>query len=187
MKPFYRWLSIGFISVVVAAFIAVISSIPTISQQIFIPPYGAGQIPATTTNDTACSTCVGYYLSPSDAALNSISMTSGAAVNVVSQAYSAGDWDLSCEFYFLPGATTTITYLTGSLSTTSATNNLTIGFHAGSGYGGAVIGSSVYTIHNVGPTRVSLSGSQTYYCVAVSVFGVSTLKVGGRLRGRKAR
>lgn len=145
-----------------------------------------GQIPGTATNDAATAGKVGELLE-FDAALGGTSVTSNTAITIISGSLTAGDWEVTCTAYFLPAATTTITGLKVSLSTTDNTLNNNIGFFGAASYPGLVLGATNFTTLSNQPARVSLASPTTYYCVVIAIFAVSTMGAGARLHARRAR
>lgn len=148
-----------------------------------------GQTLGTATNDNASAGNVGEYITSSIASGSAVSLTNGTPANMTSASLTAGDWDVSCTLMYSGTATTSVNYLTGSLSTTSATLNTTPGFITGRFAGIATIfnvGAAAIT-ELVGPARFSLSGTTTVYCVAQSGFTASTEAVFGLLRARRVR
>src|SRR5712671_6777035 len=99
------------------------------------------QLPGTTTNDNAAAGNVGEYI-VGTAAIDSVSITTGTPVNVGSISLTAGDWDVSCQIVYLPGATTTVSALEASLSATTGTRNGTLGAFAGVTYNALVLNAN---------------------------------------------
>lgn len=148
-----------------------------------------GQIPGTATNDNACVGCVGQLISSTVLIGSAISITTGTAANVTTIPLTAGDWDVSGEIIFGGAATTNFNSLLASISATPATLDTTPGNVGLNSYGAAGIvptagnGNSV----QVGPVRVSLSGSATYNLVEFSNFTISTATAWGIIRARRVR
>lgn len=154
----------------------VLATSPTLNQPNLV---------GTTTNDSAAAGSVGEYVSSVVTA--PVTLTSGTAANITSISLTAGDWDVSGFVFFNGGATTTVTYINGSISTTSATidtsaDRNTIVFANG---GTAVNLTTVNTV--TGPSRFSLSTTTTVFLVARSVFGTSSGTAAGTIRARRIR
>jgi hypothetical protein len=155
------------------------------------PSYPAGVVGNKTgANVTAGS--VGEYIcaqvtnggSPTGCASNvstPISLTSGTTINVASISLTAGDWDVSAHVAYILGGTTTVSFIGGSISTTSATNDYTKGF-LGSFPGGSTT-TTVAT--GISPVRINVSSPTTVYLVTVAVFGTSTMTVVGDISARR--
>jgi hypothetical protein len=109
----------------------------------------------------------------------------GSPTDVATLNLTAGDWDVTGQVYFTPAATTSITQLASSLSTTTATmDNTTLGAATRHACAAFVPGSNIMT-YPIGPLRVSLAATTTYYLVASAIFTVSTLSVHGIIRARR--
>lgn len=157
----------------------------TLSSTGTFTPSQTNGIVGTTTNNAANAGSVGEVLTATAAG---VSLTTGTAATVCSQAFTAGDWDISCTFIFTGGATTTVSRCLGSLSTTDNTTNSTIGFR------NDVVLAGVTTPFNFGnpgvlinAQPVKLAGTVTYYAVAVCDFAVSTATVSAIITGRRRR
>jgi hypothetical protein len=155
----------------------------TLSASGLISPASTVGIKGTSTNDNAQAGSVGEFPSPSD--LSSVSMTTGVAANVSSASLTAGDWDVQCDVGYIPAGSTVISGMIASVSTTSNTSNLTLGFlTAMQGYTISA-GSSQYISTPV--VRESFASTTTVYCVASAGFTTSTLTASGHLRARRIR
>jgi hypothetical protein len=159
----------------------------TISATSTITPSSTVGIVGTTTNDNAQAGSIGEVISATVASGSAVSLTSTTAANVTSISLTAGDWDVEGLCAFLPAGTTTLTLLSGGISTTTATipgisggGRFTLSF---SGF--APGGSS--QIFPTGRQRLSLSGTTTVYLVVQATFGTSTLGGYGYIVGRRVR
>lgn len=161
----------------------------TALAQVGLTGYPApGQLPGTATNNSAAAGNVGELKSSLIVAGSAISLASSIPVDLTSLSLTAGDWDVTCEAQFTPGATTTINVLVVSIGTTSATLNQTPGNFAQIGLNNTITpGSNNYMTMKAGPTQVSLATTTTYFCPVVGYFGTSTLTVWGILRARRMR
>lgn len=150
---------------------------------------GRGQYQGTGTNDNATAGNIGQTLINSSA-IGSISLTTGTAANLASQALTAGDWLVYCTGYFTYGTTTNYTNQIVSLSTTSATLDVTPGNFGqlpSPTASGAVPTASVNTSIAVGPVRISTAGTPTVYCVGFATFTVNTATAGALLTAVRIR
>lgn len=145
-----------------------------------------GQIPGVATNTAASTGNVGEFITSS---VTPGTFTNNSQTNTAQATLTPGDWNVQCTFYYVPAASTTVTLLVGSISPTSATNNITSFFYGVLTYPtGSVLSQS-----NQGPSvttpvaQILLSTSTTYYCVAYALFGLSTMAVTGVLTARRAR
>lgn len=145
----------------------------------------AGQIPATQTNDTACSTCVGYIQESSIPSGSAVVLSSGVTNNITTLSLAAGDWTVCANVYTFPNTGTTTTLVQAAINTANA-------FPAAPGGGASIVVPlpSVATqgvALAVGCRQVLLSGTTTVYLMININFAVSTLNVGGDLWARRAR
>jgi hypothetical protein len=145
-----------------------------------------GQVPGTATNDNAASGFVGEFISSSIVSGSAVTLTTATPANITSVSLTAGDWECSAGATRTFGATTSVTILKTSLSTTTAAD--------GSLATGTMVQRSTpaqvpvtdYT-HVIGPVRVSLNATTSMFLVADDTFTVSTDKGYGFLRCRRAR
>lgn len=147
------------------------------------------QLPGTTTNDNACTGCVGEYQESQIISSSQISLTTGTAADVTSKSLTAGDWDCSGNVRFAGSGTTVTTDMIGWIATTSATLP-TEPNHGGLSRLQAGSGLS-FTNENVslsvGPFRVSIASTTTVFLSAQSTFTTSTEFAYGALRCRRTR
>lgn len=179
MKKLARFLPLCCLAVCLAAN-------PVLAALRSISPAGSGQVPGTATNDSANAGNVGEILSASVLSGAAVGMASGTPVNLASLSLTPGDWDVSCQPLFLLGTTTNVTFMAASISPTISGYNQTPGNFNQLSYPGSVLGN-VYAGVSVGPSRISLSATTTYYCVVNAGFTVSTMSVWGILRARRVR
>ncbi len=144
-----------------------------------------GGIVGTTTNNNADAGKVGEYIS-SNIASGSVSLTTNVAANITSISLTAGDWDVTGSVNFLPAATTSVTRLLGSISSISATLDLTNDAHT-TLYMNATVSGGVASTLTLPTKRVSLSGTTTIYLVSFATFTVSTITGGGVITARRVR
>lgn len=157
----------------------------------FAQPQG-DQLLGTTTNDNAVAGNVGEFISSSIALGSAVSLTTATPANVTSISLTAGDWDVNTDVYFTGGVGAAVTYLAGSVSTTSATmDTTTLGRFAsvycagGSAFATANSVSNIQAV-SLASTRVSVASTTTVYAVAQSVF-TSTCSAYGIIRARRIR
>lgn len=108
-----------------------------------------------------------------------INMASTVRQNTAAMTLSAGDWDVGGQMLKAAGGGTTITFIAGNLTTTSAGLDRTFGRRLSFQYGGLAIGNNEFTVFDFAPARFSLASPTTIYLVAEDEFGVSTLITSG--------
>lgn len=138
-------------------------------------------IKGTSGNDNAQAGSIGEYPTPTN--LSAVSLTSGTATNVSSASLPGGDYDVECTANFVPAGSTTIGNIQVGVSTTSATQP---------GLGGyqliqAPLTTGLRQTIKSGAVRIQLASTTTVYCVATTVFGVSTMTADGFMRVRRVR
>lgn len=141
----------------------------------------SSRIFGTTTNDSATSGYLGELLT---AGPTTIGLTSGVDANVTSLLLTPGDWDMLAFLHFGGNGATTTTEAVASMSAVSATQNGTLGQH---GHWRLPATTDLHFAISIGPMRVSIAASTTYYLVAKAVFAVSTYSVEGGLYARRVR
>lgn len=146
-----------------------------------ITPSSTVGIKGTTTNDNAQTGSIGEV--PMATNLSGVSITSGAATNLASVPLSAGDWEVSCQVYFIPAAGTALTGIIAGVNTVSATlpafvqtQALTLAFTTGVG--------QVITAPR---QHLSLSAASTAYCVGTAAFSTGTVTGNGYIYARRMR
>lgn len=151
-------------------------------------PSQTNGIVGTTTNNNANSGSVGQIISSVIASGSAVSLTTGTPANVTSIALTAGDWDVYGNVVFNPGGTTTITAIAASISATSATlGNPGAGIDQTLSQVQATLTTGSAQSLVAGASRVSVASTTTYYLVAQSSFGASTMAAYGKLWARRAR
>lgn len=150
-------------------------------------PSQTNGIVGTTTNNNANAGSVGEFISANVALGSAVSLTASTAANVTSVSLTAGDWDCRGNVWFNPAGTTTSTNNQGWISTVSATlpTPPNSGMQTGS-TSAITVGSGGYGFQ-VGPGRLSLSGTTTVYLGAFSAFGTSTNAAYGFIGCRRVR
>ncbi len=142
----------------------------------------------TTTNDSAAAGSVGEYVESVIAIGSAVALTTATPANVTSISLTAGDWDVWVDGRLTGNAATTMNSSFNGISTTSAT----LGTGAGrvsyaDFYGVAIFATMPAVSNNVGPSRLSLSGTTTVYFVAQAAFGVNTCSAYGSIMARRRR
>lgn len=115
-----------------------------------------------------------------------IILTTGTPVSFAAISLTAGDWDITADFSFFAGGTTSISILGGGTSTLSTANNNIPGRLTQLTVAANVPGVSNNVMHT-GPARYSLSATTTIYCTASATFTLSTLATWGGCRARRVR
>lgn len=140
---------------------------------------------ATSTPAFTLSSTIGEYLSNSVPSGSAVALTTGAFANITSITLTPGDWDVWGDIVFLSGAATTITAMSASLSTTSATGDFTAGQFGTLNYpAGTVLGVTNNPV-KAGPARFNVAVDTPVYLVAFQSFGADTLKGWGFLGARR--
>jgi hypothetical protein len=143
-------------------------------------------IQGTNTNDSAAAGDVGEFVSSTVTIGSEIALTTVTAADITSISLTAGDWDVSISCSFDPGASTNVTVLQTSVSTTSATLDATPGRLGALIYPSSVLGTNISVV-NVPAARLSLNATTTVYLVARAAFTVSTLAAFGIISARRVR
>lgn len=135
----------------------------------------------TNTNDSAATGYVGEFTS---ATATTGTLTSTTATNVTSLALSAGDWDITAGYTAAGSSSPSVTDIWVSINTVTATGSNTAGqqFRVR----GMTLTDPV-AAGTLGPLRVSLTGSTTYYLNTTCVYTGGTFAVTGIIRARRVR
>jgi hypothetical protein len=140
----------------------------------------SGQLPATTTNDSAAAGKVGEVIS--SVITTGVALPTATAVAVASIALTAGDWDVMGEVWFQPG--------TGTVSLFQAAINTAASIPGAPSIGSAlwfvIPAAGGYTMVPLSPCRASLAGSATYFLVAEQTGGATYAAI-GKIWARRAR
>lgn len=149
---------------------------------------GNGGIPlqGTNTNDSAASGFVGEYIESVIAQGSAVSLTNATNANVTNISLTAGDWDVSANINFLPGATTNTTVMIAGANTSSASLPAATSTARWANTAGKVMGGFQQT-ETPPVVRMSLSGTTTVYLVAYSEFTISTSTAFGMISARRVR
>jgi hypothetical protein len=147
----------------------------------------AGQYPGTATNDNATAGNIGEYVESVIASGSAVSLTTATAADITTISLTAGDWDVSTNCSFITAATTSVTEVACSVSTTLNTTDATNG-RLSILFMAAVVPTAGTTMSSaVQPVRFSLSGTTTIHMVALARFTVSTMTGYGIIRARRIR
>lgn len=144
----------------------------------------AGQLLGTNTNNDAISGYVGEEVISSVSVATSFAATTQFK-DIASITLTAGDWDISCMAQTSPnGATITSLYTGLGTATGNSGTGLVEGINA---LNFAIPTSTNNTGCTILPTRVSLSGSTTYYLKIQGSYTVATPQYRGIIRARRIR
>lgn len=151
-----------------------------------------GQIPGVSSNTAATAGNIGELIT-SHVISSTVALTSTVAANVTSISLTAGDWDVWGEVVTAGGATTTVGNVLASISTTSATLNVTDETKYGQHiffnltiYNAGSYGTTSATTP-VGATQILVNATTTVFLVVQSQFATSTSTAGGTIYARRRR
>jgi len=153
-------------------------------------------IKGTPTNDLAAAGYTGEYLEANTLLAGAVALTTATPANITSVILTPGDWDVVGIIDFVPAATTSVTQLNNSLSTTTATlatkapstsAAINIGPFATTSVNQAAAVPAAEVMLAGSPTRISVSANTTVYLVAQAAFTVSTMTAYGSIRARRVR
>ena len=152
-------------------------------------PFAAGAtVKGVTTNSSASAGYIGEQIRSNVPNGSAVSLTDNTEADVTTISLTAGDWDVSAAVWFTGNSSTTATYLNGAISATSATLPAVGDVNQNSqAYSGFALFANVAVSLPMGPFRVSLAGTTTYYLVARAKFAVSTCSAFGTIRARRIR
>ena len=148
-----------------------------------------GQLPATSTNDSAAAGNVGAYVFAIVNGTGAIALTTNVPVTVTSISLPAGDWDVRATGYITGAATTIVAYSNCSISQTNNALDPNPGALFAVGYASSanIYASVTPASLVVPPLRVSLNATTTLYLVVQSGFSVSTSTAYGFISARRPR
>ena len=154
----------------------------TLSSTGTFTPSSTNGIVGTTTNDNANAGSVGEVISSTIASGSAVGLTNATPANVTSISLTAGDWDVHGNVAFNIGATTATSFVSGAISTTSATIDFSKSFLTPAPATGNTIAAGAC------PTqRISLASTTTVFLVTQCNFGTSTLSAYGTIYARRRR
>lgn len=169
-------------------FLALFAAV-ALSQQVSIPPFGAGQIPGTVTNDSAAAGNVGELLTQSRLSGSATSVTSGSQLNITASALALtpGSWEVSGVIYYVPAGTTVVSWLQCGISATTAVVDTTPGSWSINAWTATGQNLQQTTSIPCGPVRVAVSANTNYFLVGNSSFATSTMTAYGFIKGVRVR
>jgi hypothetical protein len=146
----------------------------------------AGQYPGEPTTGAATAGNAGEYTESVILQASAEALVTNTGNDIAQVSLGAGDWDVSGSIGFIPAASTSITLLHGSWSTSADTANTTIGRYFQQPQAATVPGAVPYA-YALPTYRFSLSGSTTIRLVALATFTVAGLSAFGIIRARRVR
>jgi hypothetical protein len=120
----------------------------------------AGQLKGTNTNDSAATGYVGELIEQAQSTPQAPA-ASGSYKAIDSKEFSAGDWDVTVDFYLDTAGMTSVSNVIGAFSSTTASESGS-SFPATRMYGNIDTASGV-AHGKLGPFRLSLASATTYY------------------------
>lgn len=146
----------------------------------------SGGIVGVTDGSNATAGNVGQIISTDTNSGAAVALTSSVVANIATVSLSAGDWELFFAAQFTGDVATIVQNMTASISTTSATLNVTdTAFAEMPGYNLASFSFATVNSVLVGPFRQNITGTTTVYGVATATFGVNTCSAYGALVARR--
>lgn len=139
------------------------------------------------TNDSAAAGWVGEVISSTVASGSAVGLTNSVAADITSISLTAGDWEIMAKVYFTGNAATTLSFVRGSISSVSATEDGTAGNRGIGFYNGDTVFATTDITVDAGPLRRSVASTTTTYLVALAAFGVSTCSAYGYIQARRLR
>lgn len=147
-----------------------------------------GQVPGTTTNDSANTGNVGEYVSSQILVGSTVNIPLSTNTDITSISLTAGDWDVGGIIAFQPATGTITNALFGWISTSSATLPAAPNSGAYWGYNPATpSAANAAFINPVGMIRISIATPTTVYISARANFSVSTMGGYGFIGARRVR
>lgn len=152
---------------------------------------GSGTVPAartnghqngTATNDNAAAGEIGELLTGTAAP----ALTTNTPANCGQVSLTAGDWDVYAWSLFSGAGATVTSDVRLGINSVSATLPAAAPFQFFEFRNAAGITDFLFA-PSLGPFRVSLTATTTYYCVAQATFVTSTFGANGGIRARRAR
>jgi hypothetical protein len=153
-----------------------------------LTPSQTNGIVGTTTNNNANTGALGEYITGT-VAPTTTALTTNTSVNVGANtniSLTAGDWDCYGVVNFTFGATTSVTNLSGGVSTTTGTLPAQDSFFDYETAANVMTSTKVAAY--VCPTiRLSIASTTNVFLVTQATFTLSTASAGGTIRCRRAR
>jgi hypothetical protein len=135
----------------------------------------------------AAAGSVGEYIESVIASGSATSLTSTTPKNITSITLTAGDWDVSASAAYASAGGVSVTFVEGSISTTTGTVDQTNGRNTQVSQSASTPGQSPAFQFSIGPVRFNVTTSTTVFLVSNQVFTVGTLSGYGLLRARRIR
>lgn len=151
------------------------------------PTVTTPDIIGTATNNNAAAGSVGEYVSSVIASGSAVALTTAVPANITSISLTAGDWDVTGAVDYVVTGATNLVFALGSLSTTSATVDVTPTNVAAMGYNAAGMIPAFAPRICLPTWRVSISATTTIYLVSNQNFTASTLSGYGFIGARRVR
>lgn len=136
----------------------------------------------TATNDSAATGEIGEILSNSATP----ALTTATPANCGQISLTAGDWDVYATAIFSGTGSTVTSDVRLGINTVSATLPAIAPFSFFEFRNAAGI-TDFYYVPTVGPFRVTITSTTTYYCVSQATFTTSTFQAQGGIRARRIR
>lgn len=143
-----------------------------------------GQLPATSTNDSANAGKLGEYMTSTVTSGAAVGLTSATVKQITNVSVTAGDWDIAGQVNITGVSTTIVQYMQ------QGSNSVSTALPALGSYSSILLGATITTADpgNLIPTtRFSVSTTTSIYLVTKVGFTVSTLTAYGTIRARRAR
>lgn len=145
----------------------------------------AYQLPAPQTNVTVNAGNLNEIKTQTIAVGSAVSLSNGTPANIATITLTAGNWLIWAAPSMTGGATTTVTGVRASISTTSGAENTANPNYVASSYSGTTLFVTFDWSTPITPIPVSLSGSQQYWLVERCNFAVSTCSGYGTLTAQR--
>lgn len=158
-----------------------------ISPLLLNPQGGSVVSFGTATNDNAPAGCKGEVISSNIPSASFVTLASNVAKDITSISLTAGDWDVYGNVYFFPNASAVITYILGSLSLTSNTNDTTEGKFAANQYPAGTVFASAFRVSLQMSARFSFAATTSVFLVGMSTFTTAANTAYGSIWARRAR
>jgi hypothetical protein len=173
-----RWLAVA---------LGLLLSLSAYGQDWRQSPSAAGQLPGTATNDNACAGCVGEVIQSTVLFGAAIGLTNNTATDITTINLTPGDWDVWGTLGWTGGATTTVTFFQGAITTTANNlGNITQSLLTVAP-GGITQFGLAQIAYPLSAQRAALAASTTYHLVSLCQFAVSTCSGFGTIIARRRR
>jgi len=142
-----------------------------------------GQLPATSTNDSASTGKLGEYQVNTVTSGQALALTTAVTRNIIISSLTAGDWDVTGQVDYTAAGGASIQYMQQGVSTTSGT------LPSQDGYSSINLGAAP-TVDQGNPvpvSRISVSTTTSVYLVTKTTFTPGSVTAYGTLRARRVR